>query len=434
MKLKLSLIPKKILIIFAAISLLASACGGAAPASNNQPVVLNFWKTFEDSQNMQALISAYTQQHPNVQIIYTKKNIETYSQDLINALASGTGPDIFSINNAWLPEYIDKLSPAPDKTFIYKDYKDAFVDVAVSDFTKDNKIYAVPLAIDSLALYYNKDLLGTAGIAVPPKTWAELVSQVQQLKKNDGRGYFTRSGVAIGMNKNVNRAVDILYLFLLQAGAKSFNSDGSSPAFTESVNKNGNLINPGSIALNFYTSFANPVTPNYNWNARSDYSIDAFANGRAAFLFSYAYTRATLLQKNPNLNFDVTPVPQPNLEDSSVNFANYWGEGVSKQSKNQAVAWDFLKFISSKDSLDKYYAQHKQPSSRKDLIELQTQDPEIGVFAHANLTAKSFYRPSQTKMDDIFGKAIDSVILNGVSVEDALSQASQQASTINREY
>ena len=157
MKLKLSLIPKKILIIFAAISLLASACGGAAPASNNQPVVLNFWKTFEDSQNMQALISAYTQQHPNVQIIYTKKNIETYSQDLINALASGTGPDIFSINNAWLPEYIDKLSPAPDKTFIYKDYKDAFVDVAVSDFTKDNKIYAVPLAIDSLALYYNKD-------------------------------------------------------------------------------------------------------------------------------------------------------------------------------------------------------------------------------------------------------------------------------------
>jgi ABC-type glycerol-3-phosphate transport system substrate-binding protein len=240
--------------------------------------------------------------------------------------------------------------------------------------------------------------------------------------------------VAIGMNKNVNRAVDILYLFMLQTGTKAFTSDGSSPAFMESINKNGNFINPASIALNFYTSFANPVTPNYNWNARSDYSIDAFANGRAAFLFSYAYTRATLLQKNPNLNFDVAPVPQPNLEDPSVNFANYWGEGVSKQSKNQAVAWDFLKFISSKDSLDKYYAQHKQPSSRKDLIELQTQDPEIGVFAHANLTAKSFYRPSQTKMDDIFGKAIDSVILNGVSVEDALSQASQQASTINREY
>ena len=30
--------------------------------------------------------------------------------------------------------------------------------------------------------------------------------------------------------------------------------------------------------------------------------------------------------KNPNLNFDVTGVPQPNLDDPSVNFANYWGK------------------------------------------------------------------------------------------------------------
>lgn len=433
MKLKIKLKSKKFFLSLIAIALLSAGCGGGA-TPQNQPVILNFWKTFEDSQNMQALISAYTEKNPNVQIVYTKKNIENYSQDLLNALAAGTGPDIFSIHNSWLPEYADKLAPADEKSFIFKDYKDAFVDVAVSDFTKEGKIYAVPLAVDSMALFYNKDLLGTAGIAVPPKTWAELAAQVQKLKKNDGKGYFTRSGAALGLNKNINRAADILYLFMLQAGARSFSQDGLNPAFSDSIQKNGNTINPGQIALSFFTSFANPATPNYNWNLRSDYSIDAFANGRAAFLFSYAYTRDTLLQKNPNLNFDVAPVPQPNLEDPAVNFANYWGEAVSKQSKHQQAAWDFLKFISSKEALDKYYAQHKQPSSRKDLIELQTQDPQIGVFAHANLTAKPFYRPSQTKMDDIFGRMIDSVILNGVSVEEALSLAVQQAGTINREY
>ena len=186
------------------------------------------------------------------------------------------------------------------------------------------------------------------------------------------------------------------------------------------------------MALNFYTSFANPSSANYNWNSRSDYSIDAFVNGRAAFLYSYSYTRATILQKSPNLNFDVAPVPQPNLNDPSVNFANYWGYVVSKQSKNSAIAWDLLKFITSKDSLDKFYAQNKEPSSRKDLIQLQIQDPDIGVFANANLTAKSFYRPNQSQMDGIFGQVIDNVILNGLQPAQALNQAEQQAQAVSQ--
>jgi dolichyl-phosphate-mannose--protein O-mannosyl transferase len=117
---------------------------------------------------------------------------------------------------------------------------------------------------------------------------------------------------------------------------------------------------------------------------------------------------------------------------SAVNFANYWGEVVSSQSKNQTVAWDFLKFITSRDSLDKYYVKHKQPSSRRDLIELQVQDPEIGVFANANLTAKSFYKPNQEKMDAIFAEVINNVQLKGLSSSEALSQAESQAQALVR--
>ncbi|MCL5775242.1 MAG: extracellular solute-binding protein [Patescibacteria group bacterium] len=423
-------------VVAAALSLvfLAAGCGGSKTAGPTGPITIKIWKTFEDSENLQALFDEYRQKHPNVEIVYTKKNIENYEEDLVDALASGSGPDIFSIHNDWLPRYLDKTAPAPDKTFLFKDYKDTFVDAVVQDFTKDNKIYGTAMAVDSLALYYNKDIMGSAGIAVPPKTWDELASHVQRLKRSDGRGYFSQSGAAIGTNGNVNRAVDILYLFMLQQRTVPFNSDGTEPQFARDVSKDGNRFYPGQAALDFYTSFANPVSMNYNWNARSDYSIDAFANGRAAYLYSYSYTRQSLLQKNPNLNFDVAPVPQPDLDQPSVNFANYWGEVVSKQSKNQAVAWDLLKFLSSKGALDKYYAKNKQPSSRKDLIELQINDPEIGVFAHANLTAKTFYKPNQTKIDNIFGKMIDNVILNGVSIQDALSQAEQQAAVVARSY
>ena len=409
----------------------AAGCGGGTPLAKS--VTLTFWNTFETTENLQPLFEAYRQQHPNVQINYVLKNVDTYESDLLNALAAGNGPDIFAINNAWLPAYLDKITPAPATVFNLKDYKTTFVDVAANDFTKDSKIYGAPMSVDSLALYYNKDLLGSAGIATPPKTWDELASQVLRLKRQDRTGYFTQSGVALGTSANINRAVDIVYLMMLQQGAIPFLSDNLTAAFDQSVQKNGSTAYPGADALTFYTSFASPSSPHYNWNARSDYSIDAFANGRLAFLYSYSYARDTILQKAPNLNFDVAPVPQPNLTDPAVNFANYWGEVVSKQSKNSAAAWDFVKFLTSQKSLDQYYAAHKLPSSRRDLISLQVTDPDIGTFANANLTAKSFYKPEAQALDDIFSKMIDSVVLKGVDPRTAVGQAAQQATALSRQ-
>jgi len=433
MKPKKQVIKSKLLSAIVGLALLAAGCGGGGGGSqvSNKPVVLNFWDPFETSENFQPLIAAYEQQHPNVQIIYTKKDVTTYPSDLLNALASGSGPDIFSINNAWLPQYKDKVAPATTTTFSFADYKNTFVDAAVNDFTINQQVYGVPLYVDSLGLYYNKDILGSAGIATPPTTWDQLAADVIKIKRADSTGYFTLSGLAAGTNSNVNRAVDILYLFMLQQGVVPYSSDTTQPTFAEPVEQNGQSTNPGLDALNFYTSFANPTSPNYNWNSRSDYSIDAFANGRAAFLYSYAYTEASIRQKNPNLNFDVAPVPQPSLDNPAVNFANYWGEVVSKQSKNQLVAWDFLKYLSSNATLSKYYTLDKQPSSRKDLIAIQISDPDIGVFAQANLTAKSFYRPDQVQMDNIFGQMIDNVILNGLPADQSLQQAQAQAAAIS---
>ena len=430
MKPKIQIKFKKIIGSLLAVAFLSAGCGGGGGTGSGQKVILNIWDPFISSQNLQPLITAYQQKAPNVQIVFTQKDISTYSQDLINALASGNGPDIFAINNSWLPQYLDKVTPATSTVLSYTTYKNSFVDVAVKDFTLNQKVYGVPLNVDSLALYYNKDVLGSAGIATPPKTWAELSADVQKIKRADQTGYFTLSGLAAGTNSNINRAVDILYLFMLQKGTAPFSADNSRPTFADPALKSGQNSYPGLDGLNYYTSFASPASPNYNWNSRSDYSIDAFANGRAAFLISYSYTAATIKQKNSNLNFDVAPMPQPNLDQPAVNFANYWGEVVSKQSKAPNTAWNFLNFLTSKSSLDQYYTKNKVPSSRLDLISLQVGDPDIGVFANANLTAKSFYKPDQVKMDGIFGQMIDNVILNNMPAQQALQQAQVKAETL----
>ncbi len=80
--------------------------------------------------------------------------------------------------------------------------------------------------------------------------------------------------------------------------------------------------------------------------------------------------------------------------------------------------------------MDSYYAKDKQPSSRRDLIELQTQDLDIGVFAHANLTAKSFYKVDEAKFDALFGAAIEDVLFRGQSIQSSLSKIQSQASSL----
>ncbi len=417
----------KLLMVFVGFSLLAAGCGGGGGGSNESLVV---WTVYDNDETLRPVIESFRAKRKGVEVKLQVVDPGDYEDQLLNAMASGRGPDVFFIHNSWLPKYLDKISPAESSVWQYSDYKNTFVDALSSDFTKDRQVYGASLYVDSLALFYNKDLLGTAGIARPPRTWAELEVASRKLARLNINGYFSRSGVALGLSSvapggQINRAEDVLYLLMLQKGVKPWSEDGLSPEFGS-----GDSAAAAEEALRFYTSFADPAGDNYTWNTLSDYSIDAFANSRAGLMINYSYARGLIEQKASNLNYDVAPVPQQSLDVSESNFASYWGMVVSKQSELQKEAWDFIKAATSKDALDKYAGVTKLPSSRRDLIELQVNDPEVGVFAHANLTAKTFYRPDQPKFDAIIAEMIDDVALRGSLPREALSKAQAQAAEI----
>lgn len=441
-------------------TVLLSGCG-FKETSQPYKVNLEIWGIIDDSDAYTRLLGPYRQLNPYVgDITYRKLSLDTYKQDLLDALAAGKGPDIFMIQNRWLPSFADKVVPAPDYITDERAFRETFADVVGNDFIgADKKIYSVPLSVDSLALYYNKDMLSAAGIANPPATWEELAGDAQLLTKVDAFGNIIQSGVALGTAYNINRASDVLTAMMLQAGVQMW--DGQR---NESDVKSGSA----QSVLDFYTRFANGRSAQYSWNLKSDYSLDAFASGKTAMMVNYSWQYAALQRKNAKLNFAVAPLPQV-ANGAPVNYANYWSFVVTKNKAYDASvqdvglmnrlrtheAWQFLKYLAfphpnntlslrngitgnAKDftlPLDPaltYLQTTQKPAARRDLIEAQKRDTFLGPFAEGNLITRNWYQADPEAVEGILLDTINAVNLGQNTLFGALDLAQTRIERLNR--
>jgi multiple sugar transport system substrate-binding protein len=396
------------------------------PGCKSEPfkkVELEFWGVFDDSDIYQPLIDEFNQEFSHITINYYKKNYQTYEKDLLEAMASGRGPDIFMMHHTWLPRYENKIWAAPSDLITLKEVQDNFVDVVYQDFVKDGYITALPLSVDTLALYYNKDIFNTVGIPQPPQTWEEFLTDVERITLKDDRGNIIRAGAALGTARNVNRSTDILALLMLQSGTQMVNSEKTSAAFNQAVTLEGKSFYPGQRALEFYTDFANPLKSVYTWNTRMHYSIDAFYEGKTAMMFNYSYHLPTIRAKSPYLNFGVAPMPQIKASTKDVNYANYWGLTVSINSEAPNEAWQFITWLTQKENAQQYLEIAGKPTARRDLINWQKDDPDLGVFAEQTLSAHSWYQVDNSTIEQYLADMIESVVLGEATISEAIDKA-----------
>ena len=378
--------------------------GWRKPGSRQERANLIMWGIFDDSATWQKLIGKFEEQNPNIKISYLKKDFDSYDSDLVDSMAAGDGPDIFIIPNNWVLKYSDKIQPAPTGWIGLKNYQDAFVDAAFTDFVAPNgNVFGIPLYLDSLVLYWNKDIFARAGLSSPPKTWSEFTQDVQILTKKDKNGDIIQSGAAIGTAKNVNRACDILTLLALQ---KKFKIIDLSQGNTDLTPNNFQNI------LDFYTSFANPNGQNYTWNSLQHYSIDDFAEGKVAMMFNYNYLAPTLRAKEPYLNFGVSNFPQFSQSKKEVYLAHYRGLVVSKHCAHPSAAWKFLIWMAGKKPSLEYAKLTQQVPARRDLISQFSQRTDLGVVAQESISAASWAKIQPKKIEDLINQAIDSVAID----------------------
>ncbi len=442
----------------------AGCSGGDTNGSSSKPVELTIWRVFDEDNSFDSIISSYRTLHPTVKFTYKKLRFDEYKDELVRAIAEGEGPDILSVHNTWMGEFQNLLEPMPStvnvtfqetqgtlrkktvmvsreqETMSLKSFKSSFVPVVVDDailpyqpdpkIDPSDKIYGLPMAVDTLALFSNQDMLNAAGVTEPPSTWEAFQEAVKALTTISDDGTITQSAAAIGTSSNVQRSVDLLSVLMLQNGTEMVDDRGRV-AFDTIPEGTEPDVFPSLDAVRFYTAFANPTKEVYTWNDDFPNSFEAFVNGETAMYFGYSYDIPLIRTAAPKLNFTVSPLPQIGV-GQEVNYANYWIEGVSKSSENIDYAWDFILFASDADNVTSYLEAANKPTALRALITTQLNDEDLGTFADQLLTAKTWYRgvdvdAAEAAMENL----IDEMLLGPEKPEEVIDNA---ASVVAQTY
>jgi len=297
-----------------------------------EQTTIEYWGLWEPSEVMNEVIKEFETENPGVKVSYSKQSHLNYRERLQTAISSGNGPDVFRFHASWTPILLGELKPIPNSVMSAAEYKTTYYPVAAKQLQANGQYVGIPMMYEGLALLYNKDMFTTAGLPVP-STWAGVKEAAVKLVIKGSDGKISRGGIALGNAENVDNFSDILGLLMLQNGATL--TDTSSQEVAD--------------ALSFYTSFQ---TTDNVWSSELPDSTAAFGREEVAMIIVPSWRIHELLAQNPDLDFGVTNVPV--IEDQ-LTWGSFWAEGINAKSKNQDAAAAFLKYISKKETLEKFY-------------------------------------------------------------------------------
>jgi ABC-type glycerol-3-phosphate transport system substrate-binding protein len=379
------------------------------PGGGKKDIFISVWGV-DSSSAFSQVSEDFEKLRPGVDVSYKQFREETFEDELLSALAAGIGPDIIMVKNRSLSRLQNKLLPLNQNQLSITKFREYFPTVAEQDFvdSKNGLIYALPLYIDTLAFLYDRDAFDKAGVLSFPTTWEKLSQDAIKLRELSPNGQLIKSSIALGgSNRTVINGSDLLVLLMMQYGA-NFNQ-GTIRADAASGN-----------AFNFYLQFSNPASPFYSWSETFGSSFDSFIGHKTSIIPIYFSQLSKLLAKDPFLRYQVASMAQLK-SDTPINYADYWGLAVIRQSKNSALAWDFARYVTTQPvNADAYARKTNRPPAMKTLLQANFEDPIKGIFARQALTARSWPGPNDFTVRQIISNNILAYMRGEVNITTAL--------------
>ncbi len=395
--------------------------GGFGSSSSNVGTV-TIWGTLPQSSMTAVLNALHSQSQDYAGVTYVQHQEATFDADLAEAIASGSGPDLVLITQEQLIAEQNKLMVVPFSAIPQRTYLESYLPIDELFLAADGT-YGIPFAVDPLVLFYNRTMLSAAGVATPPTSWEAVTGLAERMSQTAG-GTVAVSTIPFGTYENVENARAVVSLLLLQAGNPITTVTGSGLS-AQLTNAGSSGIAPAESALAFYTQFSDPVKTVYSWNRAISSARQAFLAGNLAFYPGFASELPSLKAANPNLDFDMTAIPQPQTSAQKLTYGKAYAFAVPKASANMAGA-EATAFALAHSSLAATVAQalFMAPATRTSLTPA-ADDRYAPVYYPQALVARGWLSPSPAETDRIFSTMITNITSGRMTVGQALSDANQ---------
>jgi multiple sugar transport system substrate-binding protein len=349
---------------------------------------------------------------------------------ILGAATSGKGPDVLNIGNTWSAslQATDAFTQFDDAAMAKIGGKDRFLSGSLSATGAPGKPpTAVPLYSLAYGLYYNKKDFAAAGIAKPPATWDELVTDGKKLTKSGHWGLSIEGG---SVSENIHAA----FTLSQQQGGAFFDDSGkatfNTPQNVAAIKQYIDFIQKDKIT--------NPSDAEYS---KGTEALSDYATGKSSMVIWQA-SAGSLKQLGMNAaDIGVAPVPLPDPMPSGGKKVTSIVAGINlavfKGSKHQDADLQFVKYMTStpvQQALNKTYGSlptvndaYSDPAFQTDAVKTFKDILSNTAAPMPAVAQESQYETLVgTAMNNLFADAATGKSVTDADIAKALDAAQQQ--------
>ena len=412
----------KVLAILVTAFLLVSF--GAFAGAQDDVVEIEYWQYNFGAriEAMDILIGLFEAANPGIRVVHNSDIPHAnFIQEIAAAAPAGVGPDVVTLYYGWIPAFVDAgyLVPLPGDHFSEDFILETFSPMVANSKFEGN-YWAIPTAVRSLALFWNKDIFAAAGLDPdsPPATLDEFVDAAIATTVYDGD---ERDIYSISQQGHTPAMAEqdhhwFREVLVRQFGGAPYSDDGLTVTYNS---------DEGCEAFKWYAAFE---TEHMTGSIDLGDASDAFVNGEVALHVDGSFRVGTIRGNNPGLNYGVAELPV-GLNGEQHTFGSYWTHGITRRANDEPARLEasikFLEFITSPPAgalwvrlVGELPAQLESASDEAILA-----DPILGAFSAGLSYSHSTAFINEPEQRQVLVDALDNVRLGGMDPCEALDEA-----------
>ena len=376
---------------------------GAPAVLRAQAVEIEYWQYFfkERVEAMDELIKRFEAANPGVKVKHTHFPYAQYRTKTAAAVPAGEGPTVMQLFFGWMREYAKAklIQPLPADMFSAASVDRDYFDVVQLMKTSDG-YWALPTAVRSLGMFYNKKLLQESNLGDKPAgTLDDYVRYALAAAKRDRSGNLTQAGATIGIpSQDYHWWREVL---VRQHGGKPYSDDFRKVTYANEA---------GAAAIAWYTDLQRKHRV-----AQAGFlseSQAAFRAGRAAQHIDGSFRLGTFRNAR---GFEWGVAELPTHKGVGGNYSSYWVNGLAANATGakKEAALKFLAFVTSDAAMQLWFEKTGElPAKRASaLTPANLADPLTGPMIAGLKNAHTTDFVAEEAQGQLFQDMLDRILL-----------------------